>query len=246
VVTELPVMLVHPISMDPPPGNYTKSVTKPIANDYHLLQDTFHKQQQAAKILQSSASFTSLDSTSCKSYSSSIQSSTSLQPQPTIKRLESVRKSLSTWGSRITRKISVSSGINHQLYRQKLEISSPIMPSSLESFNDSIESTIPSIKDDEQDIHNFIASDNSVERMSVLKFGQIKGPKRFGQQPGCLGDAGLDIRNCFNVATATEAMQSYAAEKVELADDDEWFMDKSYPPCQKLKWNDGNGSLKIF
>lgn len=53
-----------------------------------------------------------------------------------------------------------------------------------------------------------------------MKFGQIMGPKRFGQQPGCLGDAGLDIRNCFNVATATEAIQCYAAEKVEIPNHD--------------------------
>jgi hypothetical protein len=231
MVAELPVMLVHPISMDPPPGNYAKSAAtsthKPVANEYHLLlQDTFQKQQQAARILQPSASLRSLGSASYKSCSSSKASS---QLQPTIKRLESVRKSLSTW---ISRRMSVSSSINHI---QKLEISSPLVmssPSSSESFSDSVKSSV-STKED-QDIINFIANDSSMERMSVMKFGQIKGPKRFGQQPGCLGDAGLDIRNCFNVATATEAIQSYAAEKVEIPDDDEWFVGHQ-DPCQKLK-----------
>lgn len=52
-----------------------------------------------------------------------------------------------------------------------------------------------------------------------MKFGQMKGPKRFGQQPGSLGDAGLDIRNCFNVTKVTEVIRSFAAEKVEIPDD---------------------------
>lgn len=263
MVTELPVMLVHPISMDPPPGNYTKSASthKPITNEYHLLQNTFHKQQQAAKILQSSDSSRSIDSASCKSYSGSIQSSVaSNELQPAVKRLQSVRKSLSTWGSIISRRMSFQLSSDRQQqpsYQKKLEISSPQMFSSQssKSYSESFESTVPSTKD-EQDITKCISNDNiiddTVEHMSVMKFGQIKGPKRFGQQPGCLGDAGLDIRNCFNVATATEAMQSYAAEKVELSDDDVWLTghqtvnhkdltDQSYPgPIQPLKQMQGN------
>lgn len=45
-----------------------------------------------------------------------------------------------------------------------------------------------------------------------VRHGSVWSPKQFGKRPGCLGNAGLDIRRKLNVATAREAWHGYAAE----------------------------------
>lgn len=118
---------------------------------------------------------------------------------PTSQRaLQKMKKSISSWGTMLSRKISFT------------HIGTS--PRMISSYTDSTSSitTYSTIQDQPEDMASL------AEQRSMMKFGHIKGPKRFGQQPGCLGDAGLDIRNCFNVATAAEVIQSYAAEKVEI------------------------------
>lgn len=121
-------------------------------------------------------------------------------PQTSKNTIQKMKKSISSWGTLISRKMSLT---------HIGALSSPRMISSYATSNASV-TTYSTIEEDEDEIRNL------TEQRSMMKFGHIKGPKRFGQQPGCLGDAGLDIRNCFNVATAAEVIQSYAAEKVEL------------------------------
>ncbi|CEP10882.1 hypothetical protein [Parasitella parasitica] len=233
-VSDIPVMLVHPISMDPPPGNYTKSVTSSNTEECHLVL-----QEAVTKISTRSttpASSTPSLTSSCTE-SDSPQSPSEINV-PTSKKFTSVKKSLSKWGLQISRKMSISSGLNTHLdanrqpiteeKRAKLRISSPLICSSpTSSIHSSIYSkSSQSVQSDQanEDITKILKSKELQRQQqeihsdkSMMKFGQIIGPKRFGQQPGCLGDAGLDIRNCFNVATAAEAIQSYAAEKVEIS-----------------------------
>jgi len=242
VVFNIPVMLVHPISMDPPPGNYAKSVTASNTEECHLIL-----QEAVTKI--ATQSITSVSSTpsliSSHTESDGTQSLNEMNV-PTRRKFTSMKKSLSKWGLQLSRKMSISSGLNSHsesdrqsnAEKTKLRISSPLISSSPSSS--SIHSSVCSKSSDantsdqaNEEITKIIKNkelqlqqqqqqqqDENPEK-SIMKFGQIIGPKRFGQQPGCLGDAGLDIRNCFNVATATEAIQCYAAEKVEISHHDE-------------------------
>lgn len=238
VVSDIPVMLVHPISMDPPPGNYTKTVTMSNTEECHLIL-----QEAATKIATHSAMSVSSTPSLVSSYTESHDTrSLSEMNVRSRKKFTSMRKSLSKWGLQLSRKISISSGLNSHsepdrqsnAEKTKLRISSPLISSSLSSS--SLHSSIcsksnSSLQSDQanEEITKIIKSkelqaqqqqqEENPEK-SIMKFGQIMGPKRFGQQPGCLGDAGLDIRNCFNVATATEAIQCYAAEKVEIPNHD--------------------------
>lgn len=234
-------MLVHPISMDPPPGNYTKSVTTSNTEECHLIL-----QEAVAKIATHSAT-SSTYTPSFVSFLTESDDARSLSEMnvPSRKKFTSMKKSFSKWGLQISRKMSISSGLNTHCdsdqqstasdmdkKRPKLKISSPLIPSSPTSPKHSsiCSKSSDSIKSDQANEEIAKILKNKEYQMqqqeenpgkSMMKFGQIMGPKRFGQQPGCLGDAGLDIRNCFNVATATEAIQSYAAEKVEISNNDE-------------------------
>ncbi|GAA5803206.1 hypothetical protein HPULCUR_008683 [Helicostylum pulchrum] len=179
IVAEFPVILVHPIAMDPPPPS---SIKEP---DVSSLRPPLSK-----NIDLSASSLTSI---------LSITQPIPVSPlPPTSQRvLQKMKKSISGWGTLLSRKISFTH-IG----------ASPRMISSYTNILPPSQHTLP--QDQPEDIVSL------AEQRSMMKFGHIKGPKRFGQQPGCLGDAGLDIRNCFNVATAAEVIQSYAAEKVEI------------------------------
>lgn len=146
------------------------------------------------------------------------------------KKLNKVKRSFSSWGNLISRKISMSNINKRDSKSSRPEISSPIM-SNCSISDESIASSLHSSPTSSTN-HDVISTihRNSREaqpQRSIMKFGQIKGPKKFGQQPGSLGDAGLDIRKCFNVATVTEAIQSFAAEKVEIPDDIPFYSDES-------------------
>ncbi|KAG2229699.1 hypothetical protein INT48_008086 [Thamnidium elegans] len=179
IVAEFPVILVHPIAMDPPPSSAKEpdvsSLRPPLSKTIDL----------------SASSLTSI---------LSITQPIPVSPlPPTSQRaLQKMKKSISSWGTLLSRKISFTH-IG----------TSPRMISSYTASTSSI-TTYSTTQDQPEDLGSL------AEQRSMMKFGHIKGPKRFGQQPGCLGDAGLDIRNCFNVATAAEVIQSYAAEKVEI------------------------------
>ncbi|KAL9556351.1 hypothetical protein MBANPS3_001902 [Mucor bainieri] len=239
IVSDIPVMLVHPISMDPPPGNYTKSATTSNTEECHLIL-----QEAVAKIATQSTISVSSTPSLVSSYTESDGTrSLSEMNVPTRKKFTSMKKSLSKWGLQLSRKISISSGLNSQCEsdrqsnaeKTKLRISSPLISSSpsSSSLHSSVcsksSASLPSDQANEE-FTKIIQNkelkaqqqqqqqqQDEIPEKSIMKFGQIMGPKRFGQQPGCLGDAGLDIRNCFNVATATEAIQCYAAEKVEIS-----------------------------
>lgn len=218
-------MLVHPIALDPPPLLLTKK--NAIESDLILSDPNIKK--SFAKPSTDSSSYTSsltsiLSSTKPISISSLSNHYYTSPIAPNItepKKLEKMKKSISSWGTMLSRKMSITRISEYQSNKpSRPEISSPII-SSHSTSNESVASSIyssPSLLTNSRsrDISSIICRE---EQRSVMKFGQIKAPKRFGQQPGCLGDAGLDIRNCFNVATATEAIQSYAAEKVEIPDD---------------------------
>ncbi|KAG2190832.1 hypothetical protein INT46_004074 [Mucor plumbeus] len=242
VVSEIPIMLVHPISMDPPPGNYIKSFTTSNTEECHLIL-----QEAVAKIAAQSTTSSTYTPSLVSSFTGSDDTqSISEMNIPTRKKFTSMKKSLSKWGLQISRKMTISSGLNKHSdsdqqftasnmdkKRPKLNISSPLIPSSPKSSKHSSicskasdpaksdqanEEITKILKNKEYQMQQQQQQEENPEK-SMMKFGQIVGPKRFGQQPGCLGDAGLDIRNCFNVATATEAIQSYAAEKVEISSD---------------------------
>ncbi|KAF1806446.1 hypothetical protein FB192DRAFT_1007430 [Mucor lusitanicus] len=241
-------MLVHPISMDPPPGNYTKSVAASNTEECHLIL-----QEAVTKIAtQSSISVSSTPSLVSSYTESDGTKSLSEMNVPARKKFTSMKKSLSKWGLQLSRKMSISSGINSHCEsdrqsnaeKTKLRISSPLISSSSSPSASSLHSSVysksssSSLQPDQanEEITRIIKNKELQQAQqqeenpekSIMKFGQIVGPKRFGQQPGCLGDAGLDIRNCFNVATATEAIQCYAAEKVEIP---------SYPDDKEEKGN---------
>jgi hypothetical protein len=156
-----------------------------------------------------------------------------------------MKRSLSSWGNLLSRKMSMSN-INKRASNSRPEISSPIMSNYSISDEESIASSLHSSPVSNHDVIHIIHRNSMQPQRSIMKFGQIKGPKKFGQQPGSLGDAGLDIRKCFNVATVTEAIQSYAAEKVEIPDDIPfYFEEEEYPlPVQltennNFKWKQG-------
>jgi hypothetical protein len=245
VVSEIPIMLVHPISMDPPPGNYIKSFTTSNTEECHLIL-----QEAVAKIAAQSTTSSTYTPSLVSSFTGSDDTqSISEMNIPTRKKFTNMKKSLSKWGLQISRKMTISSGLNKHSdsdqqftasnmdkKRPKLNISSPLIPSSPKSSKHSSicskasdsaksdqanEEITKILKNKEYQMQQQQQQEEEEENpeKSIMKFGQIVGPKRFGQQPGCLGDAGLDIRNCFNVATATEAIQSYAAEKVEISSD---------------------------
>ncbi|KAG2195822.1 hypothetical protein INT47_010032 [Mucor saturninus] len=232
VVSEIPVMLVHPIALDPPP----LLLAKPSTIESTLILSDPNIRKSFAKVSTSSSSCTdSLTSilSSTKPISiSSISNHRHISPVSNTlsepKALEKMKNSISSWGTILSRKLS-STRINaFQNDRPtRPDISSPMIASQLTS-HDSVASSIyssPSSSGSKTgDPSNKTYRE---EQRSVMKFGQIKAPKRFGQQPGCLGDAGLDIRNCFNVATANEAIQSYAAEKVEIPDDIAFYSSSS-------------------
>lgn len=181
------------------------------------------------------------------SVASSLYSTTNLDPNQTednqlrsLKRhhaissnkLSKMKRSFSSWGTLISRKISLSKSGTRSSSGNRTSsrptISAPIIipDHTLSSCDDSPASSLKSSpKSGKGDIINIInrSSREFQPQRSIMKFGQIKGPKRFGQQPGSLGDAGLDIRKCFNVATATEAIKSFSAEKVEIPDDIPFF-----------------------
>lgn len=155
-------------------------------------------------------------------------------------KLNKMKRSFSSWGTLISRKISISSSKtstrnsgSNRTSGSRPKISAPILiphHSSSSSCDDSPASSLKSSPESSKsDIINIInrSSKEFQSQRSIMKFGQIKGPKRFGQQPGSLGDAGLDIRKCFNVATATEAIKSFSAEKVEIPDDIPFFSQSS-------------------
>lgn len=211
-------MLVHPIALDPPPLLLTKK--NPIESDL-VLSDSNIKKTLASSCTDS---LTSILSSTKPISISSLSNQRHTSPVSTYlaepKKLEKMKNSISSWGTMLSRKLSSTRINTFQSDKPpRLDISSPIAPShatSNKSAASSIYSSLSSADSKSRDISSIVCRE---EQRSIMKFGQIKAPKRFGQQPGCLGDAGLDIRNCFNVATANEATQSYAAEKVEIPDD---------------------------
>ncbi|GAN03738.1 hypothetical protein MAM1_0047d03193 [Mucor ambiguus] len=232
VVSDIPVMLVHPISMDPPPGNYTKSATTSNTEECHLLL-----QEAASKIATQSTISASSTPSLVLSYTESDGTQSFSEMSVPTKKFTSMKKNLSKWGLQLSRKMSISSSLNSHCEldrpsnaeKTKLMISSPLISTS--SPSSSLHSSVcskssSSLQSDQanEEIVKILKNkelqtqqQEEIPEKSIMKFGQIIGPKRFGQQPGCLGDAGLDIRNCFNVATATEVIQCYAAEKVEIS-----------------------------
>lgn len=176
MVAEFPVILVHPIAMDPPPS--------------------CHKEPDVASLRPPLSKAIDLSASSLTTILSITQPVSTLSQTPQ-KAIEKMKKSFSNWGTLISRKISTNTTTTAALSSSPCMMSSSYASSSLSG-------------------HSSLEDPEAFEQRSMMKFGQIKGPKRFGQQPGSLGDAGLDIRNCFNVATAAEVIRSYSAEKVVL------------------------------
>lgn len=174
-------------------------------------------------------------------------------------KLSKMKRSFSSWGTLISRKISVSSKSeakssgSNKASGSRPKISAPILishhSSSSSSCDDSPASSLRSSPESgKSDIINIInrSSKEFQSQRSIMKFGQIKGPKRFGQQPGSLGDAGLDIRKCFNVATATEAIKGFSAEKVEIPDDIPLFSQGSISSSSGISSNDEDDDIEAL
>ncbi|KAI8356581.1 hypothetical protein EDC96DRAFT_258861 [Choanephora cucurbitarum] len=234
IVAELPITIAHPISLDPPPGTYAKSI-KANTDDCRpfIFQDDFKKQQKAIQIIESDHSAYVIEEEFSSDIPSNCSSLTNPEDAESLdhlkliqidNRFSSLKKNFNSWGSRMSRKLSVASriGTPRPSINTALKISSPLISdvSSVSSSHHEDESidicslSPPSILDNNQQQQSRQLQEKD---KSIMKFGQMRGPKCFGHQPDCLGDAGLDIRTCFNVPTATEALQSYAAEKVEIA-----------------------------
>ena len=60
------------------------------------------------------------------------------------------------------------------------------------------------------------ADQHEADQQPMVRHGSMWSPKQFGNRPGCLGNAGLDIRRKFNVATAHEAWHGYTADHYYL------------------------------
>ncbi|KAI9340084.1 hypothetical protein BD770DRAFT_415091 [Pilaira anomala] len=176
VVAEFPVILVHPIAMDPPPS--------------------CHKEPDVASLRPPISKAIDLSASSLTTILSITQPVSTLSQTPQ-KAIDKMKKSFSNWGTLISRKMATNTTTTAALSSPPCMMSSSYASSSISA-------------------HSSLEDPEAFEQRSMMKFGQIKGPKRFGQQPGSLGDAGLDIRNCFNVATAAEVIRSYSAEKVVL------------------------------
>lgn len=217
-------MLVHPIALDPPPLLMTKTTT---IESNLILSDPNIKKSFAKSSTSSTSCTDSLTSilSSTKPISiSSISNHRHVSPVSNSihepKALEKMKNSISSWGTILSRKLSSTRITAFQNDRPtRSDILSPMTASHLTSHESVASSIYSSPSSSDSKNREQSSTVYREEQRSVLKFGQIKAPKRFGQQPGSLGDAGLDIRNCFNVATASEAIQSYAAEKVEIPDD---------------------------
>ncbi|KAI8081884.1 uncharacterized protein B0P05DRAFT_65100 [Gilbertella persicaria] len=102
VIADIPVTIAHPISMDPPPGNYTKTKTSQMPL---FPQNNFQKQQQATKILEETSSVSSMDSiihtrgvSSVTSISDNLKDQASSISSNSTK-FHTIKKNLIHWGS---------------------------------------------------------------------------------------------------------------------------------------------------
>ncbi|KAI9476539.1 MAG: hypothetical protein EXX96DRAFT_577506 [Benjaminiella poitrasii] len=246
VIAKLPVVLIHPISMDPPPGNYIKTIGFNTESQNDLVHNghppNFQKQRQQdakrnnVKLLEHKTNDgdegkllhvkqENLDANDNKAFLNNPPAGPAFLTSNREKNIKStsndtittMKKSLSNWRSRLSRKNITASALNTnnlQQQQQKLQIPSPELSASF-STSSSLCSSIGSIPPLVDDSHLRLQKSNKGGH-GVLKFGQVEGPKRYGQQPGALCDASVDIQNHFSVSRVADVIQSYAAEKVEL------------------------------
>ncbi|KAI8890748.1 hypothetical protein K501DRAFT_308870 [Backusella circina FSU 941] len=222
-VAEFPITLVHPISMDPPPGNYTTSKS---LNSHLFLQENFQRKDEeelgspivsflpldmeTSSIVKSSHDSCRdsyfADTEAAASRKSSFVSTNMFEERNSIYSLDTVassakrnplnkmHKSLSDWTT------SSSQMQSKQTY---------LSPDRLESSRSSILSISSSLTEDKSSERLFLRCSNK-----LMRFGQVgSGPKQFGHHPNCLGDASLDIRKHY-----AENMQEALADPTIISE----------------------------
>ncbi|KAI8986471.1 hypothetical protein BDB01DRAFT_896076 [Pilobolus umbonatus] len=224
VLCELPILLVDPISLDPPPGRYCNSIVSDANYSRIFLRKNFKKECQAAQFLEidsDSFSTTDIDTYSyrlphslsgmsedtsdysvysgnesrengvvCKTNSVGISSSTSY--------VQKLRRSISAWSQQFSNK-RLDSLTDLRINKRN---------NSEHQFCPQLSQSLDDINPDRYQAGMLV---NGISENSLMRVGHMEGPKKLNSNPGSLGDAGLDIRKHFNVATATEALEGYAA-----------------------------------
>ncbi|KAI8379415.1 uncharacterized protein BYT42DRAFT_326057 [Radiomyces spectabilis] len=192
-LAEVPIILVHPISMDPPPNHY---LTRRSVNHEHpagVFLENFERLHQG--------DHGSLEINASRNSSTTIQIS---KPKP-IRPLAAIRKSLIRWSRRLIQRtaslssiMSTPSTIASHSTPFQLRIGNSMTPSSLRLSH-------------QQTTTRPLSAVAACTAMP-LRHGRIRPPKQFGHEPGALRNAGLDIRTKLDVSTAREAWEGFQAE----------------------------------
>ncbi|KAI9253488.1 hypothetical protein BDA99DRAFT_519950 [Phascolomyces articulosus] len=189
-VLEVPVILVHPISMDPPPGNYLQGDQSNDCKDaYRRLCVNIFRETTPHSNSSSQSDVPSLEHTitsttkSTSTFTKSIASASSSIRRP----FRRMRRNISQWLS------------NHYLTQHNHNKRKRLM----------ITATKPTST-------TTLATTTHRSLSSPVRHGNVPSPKQFGAHPDSIGDAGLDIRHKLNVATAREAWEGYTAEQCSI------------------------------
>lgn len=195
IILELPIVLVHPISMDPPPGPYAAT---PREDCRQFLFALFQGSEDPIASATASAPSTPASRpgtpASCPTSARTAKStSTSKKTYTRRERLSRLGRSIAQWllkqrRPRRSNSARLLAALPHTQQQQQQQ---------------------------QQNNQNQNAQDTSTSEPSAVRIrhGKVRSPKQFGRRPGCQGDAGLDIRQKLNVATATEAWQPCQAER---------------------------------
>ena len=240
LLQEIPVVLAYPVAFDPPSSLLSNSThdlrsakPSPVLTLASLrsrrASPSDHQEMSPIEEVSTEVKSSELYRILRKSNSVKLQQNLLVNRAPehtsmvrshtvSLRKLSKMKRLGSVLSRKMSRSISaVDTSIRPT---QKCSISAPVCSmTSLTSCAISPVLTFSPLSNNDHKIVNMIHQNScqlQSKQRSILKFGQIKEAKRFGQVPGSLGDAGLDLRKCFNVATATEVCQSFAAEKVEI------------------------------
>ncbi|ORY97781.1 hypothetical protein BCR43DRAFT_514150 [Syncephalastrum racemosum] len=187
-ILELPIILVHPISMDPPPGPYAAT---PREDCRQFLFALFQGSEDP------------LPSASVSAASTPPSHPATPASQGTLARTTNqVSKNAFTKRQRLSR---LARSLAQWLLKQRRP---------RRSTSGRLLAALPHTQQQQQQQERKARDASTLTPSTVhIRHGKVRSPKQFGRRPGCQGDAGLDIRQKLNVATATEAWQPCQAER---------------------------------
>ncbi|KAG0168683.1 hypothetical protein DFQ30_004436 [Apophysomyces sp. BC1015] len=220
-VLEIPIVLVHPVSMDPPPpGPYVIQTEETDATFAREL--LFNPTQEEERV-----EYNHDEERPRSSLPEGTTEGALVAPTPDRqpwKPLNKVKRKVSRWGVRLRPPGSLSN---------KEEVTTPtneVVKSSSSHTTELYKTTGTALPTDIQHLrpeqlrsasswthlHQLIPATQLTQRRNtvreIIRFGHVRAAKQYGKQHGSMGNAGLDIRNMFNVPTAREAWQSCQAK----------------------------------